>query len=135
METLITLANGDVTAPDKLRHYFDTVFAAEDGGEEFAVNLEHIWRVGYSRKDVAVRALVTQFSEGIDWPIVATLSKVSVVAILITFADHHCCCCISGLMRGSNQSLFSELVTVGPYKLPLRLSQLVCVVEDGLLGT
>jgi phage antirepressor YoqD-like protein len=69
MESLITLANGDVTAPEKLRHYFDTVFAAEDSGEEFAVNLEHIWRIGYSRKDVAVRALLGQFAEGIDFQV------------------------------------------------------------------
>lgn len=74
MESLITLANGDMTAPDKLRHYFDTVFAAEDGGEEFAVNLEHIWRVGYSRKDVAVRALITQFTEGIDFEVSRTIA-------------------------------------------------------------
>lgn len=75
MNTLITLANGDMTAPDKLRHYFDTVFAAEDGGEEFAVNLEHIWRVGYSRKDVAVRALITQFTEGIDFEVSRTIAE------------------------------------------------------------
>lgn len=75
MEALITLANGDLTAPDKLRHYFDAVFAAEDGGEEFAVNLEHIWRVGYSRKDVAVRALLHQFTEGIDFELSRTIAE------------------------------------------------------------
>lgn len=67
MDNLITLANGDVTAPDKLRHYFDTVFASEDSGEEFPVNLEHIWRIGYTRKDNAVAALRKSFLEGVDF--------------------------------------------------------------------
>ena len=65
----VVLANGDIAETHKLRHYFDTVFAAEDSGQEFAVNLEHIWRVGYSRKDVAVRALVTQFLQGSDYEV------------------------------------------------------------------
>ncbi len=67
MNTLITLANGDLTAPEKLRHYFETVFAAEESGEEFAVNLSHVWRIGYGRKDNAVAALRKRFVEGIDY--------------------------------------------------------------------
>ncbi|GAB2866298.1 phage antirepressor KilAC domain-containing protein [Hymenobacter ruber] len=70
MESLITLANGDVTAPDKLRHYFDTVFAAEDSGEEFPVTMSGgIWRIGYTRKDNAVAALRKTFVEGVDYQV------------------------------------------------------------------
>lgn len=75
MENLITLANGDVTAPEKLRQYFDTVFAAEEGGEEFAVNLSHVWRIGYATKGGAVKALQKSFVEGVDYRVVIQLDE------------------------------------------------------------
>ena len=65
----IVLANGDLTETNKLRSYFDTVFAAEDSGDEFAVNLEHIWRVGYTRKDTAVAALTANFAQDVDYQV------------------------------------------------------------------
>ena len=46
-----------------MRHYFDTVFAAEDSGKKFAVNLEHVWRIGYATKEAAVKALTRQKHE------------------------------------------------------------------------
>ncbi|NVO31196.1 phage antirepressor KilAC domain-containing protein [Hymenobacter lapidiphilus] len=76
MEALqITLANGDVTAPEKLRHYFEAVFAAEDSGEEFAVRLSSVWRIGYGRKADAVAALRKSFVEGVDFEVLRQLPE------------------------------------------------------------
>lgn len=65
--TPIALANGSVTQASKLRVYFDRVFQAEESGEEFPVQLAHIWPIGYSRKDNAVAALRKNFVQGTDY--------------------------------------------------------------------
>lgn len=66
-QSLISLATGVTTTPDKLKAYFDQVFAAEDSGDEHPVNLAHIWPIGYTRKDNAVAALRKNFVEGVDF--------------------------------------------------------------------
>ena len=71
----ITLANGSVTAPEKLRHYFDTVFAAEDSGQEYPVNLSDVWRIGYAAKAGAVKALHKGFVEGVDFEVFRQLDE------------------------------------------------------------
>lgn len=53
--------------PDSLRGYFSKIFEADDSGEEFPVNLERVWRAGYSRKDAAARALQAKFEEGVAY--------------------------------------------------------------------
>ena len=63
----IPLANGSVTHPDKLRAYFDRVITAEQSGQEFAVSLDDVWRIGYASRDTAVRALKKGFVEGVDY--------------------------------------------------------------------
>ena len=68
-EIQIILANGTVTAPEKLRHYFDTPFAAEESGEEFPAKLEHVWRIGYLTKDAAVKSLKKKFTQDIDYQV------------------------------------------------------------------
>ena len=75
MENQITLANGDVTQPEKMRHYFDTVFAAEDSGKKFAVNLEHVWRIGYATKEAAVKALTKNFAQDVDYQFLVQLDE------------------------------------------------------------
>lgn len=68
MEALqIALANGEIAQTDSLRGYFAKIFEADDSGAEFPVNLEHVWRVGYARKDSAVDALRKNFIEGTDY--------------------------------------------------------------------
>jgi phage antirepressor YoqD-like protein len=68
MEALqIALANGELAQTESLRSYFARIFEADGSGTEFPVNLEHVWRVGYSRKDAAVRALQSKFVEGVDY--------------------------------------------------------------------
>ena len=63
----ISLANGSVTHPDKLRAYFERVIAAEQSGKEFAVSLDDVWRIGYASRDAAVKALKKGFVEGVDY--------------------------------------------------------------------
>lgn len=68
MEALqITLADGRITQYDKLREYFAGIFEAEKSGEEYPVELAHVWPIGYTRKDNAVAALRKNFVEGVDY--------------------------------------------------------------------
>jgi phage antirepressor YoqD-like protein len=68
MESLqIILADGRITYSDKLHEYFISIFRAEDSGEEFPVELSHVWPIGYSRKDNAVAALRKNFVQGVDY--------------------------------------------------------------------
>ena len=63
----IPLANGSVTHPDKLRAYFERVITAEQSGQEFAVSLDDVWRIGYASRDAAVKALRKNFVEEVDF--------------------------------------------------------------------
>lgn len=65
----IPLANGSVTHPDKLRAYFERVITAEQSEEEFAVSLDDVWRIGFPRKDHAVRVLRKEFVQGVDYQV------------------------------------------------------------------
>jgi len=67
MEELITLADGRPAHTDKLREYFNGILRAEESGEEYPVDLMHIWPIGYTRKDNAVAALRKSFVEGVDY--------------------------------------------------------------------
>ena len=77
----IPLANGSVTQASKLRTYFDKVIQAEETGEDFPVKLAHVWPIGYSRKDTAVRALITKFVQGIDYQSVRILVEREIGAV------------------------------------------------------
>lgn len=69
----IILKNGDAAEADKIRAYFTGLFTAEDTGEDFPVNLDHVWRIGYPRKDHAVRALRKDFAEGLDFQVLPNI--------------------------------------------------------------
>lgn len=71
----IALANGDVTQTEKLRSYFDKLFKAEDSGEDYPCQLEHVWKVGYASKGSAVKALRKNYTEGVDFEVVIQLDK------------------------------------------------------------
>ncbi|MBX0290133.1 phage antirepressor KilAC domain-containing protein [Hymenobacter sp. HSC-4F20] len=66
-ETTLTLANGTTAESSKIKNYFASVFQAEQTGEQFVVNLDHVWRIGYTAKSSAVRALRKNFIEGVDY--------------------------------------------------------------------
>ena len=78
MEALqIALADGRTTQADKLHDYFSGIFRAEESGEEYPVELGHIWPIGYTRKDSAVRALENNpsFTKGIDYEVFRTIAE------------------------------------------------------------
>ena len=63
-----------MTHPSKLRAYFERVIAAEQSGEEFAVSLADVWRIGYASRDAAVKALKKGFVEGVDYQLSVQLA-------------------------------------------------------------
>ncbi|UOG77657.1 phage antirepressor KilAC domain-containing protein (plasmid) [Hymenobacter tibetensis] len=64
---VIQLPNGHPTNSAKLQRYFTTILQAERTGELFPVLLDHVWPIGYARKDGAVKALRSKFTEGHDY--------------------------------------------------------------------
>ena len=75
MENLITLANGHPAKAEKLQRYFEGIFSAEDSGEQFPVELEFVWPIGYAAKEGAVKALRNKFIQGIDFQVSVHLAE------------------------------------------------------------
>ena len=50
-----------------VKDYFQKVFELNESGNEFPVDLEDVWPLAFSRKDVAVRELTNKFIEGVDY--------------------------------------------------------------------
>lgn len=64
VDTLVL--SGSSTASE-LERYFTGIMELSGSCEEFPVDLDAIWRIGYRRKDIAVRALRNEFVEGEDY--------------------------------------------------------------------
>ncbi|TGD80822.1 phage antirepressor KilAC domain-containing protein [Hymenobacter wooponensis] len=75
MDTLIQLQDGPATTPAKLQKYFTRILQAERSGQEFCVNLHDIFRIGYARKDNAVKALRKGYLEDVDYQVVRNLAE------------------------------------------------------------
>ena len=69
MSTEISLIVGPPSTDEKLGDYFRGLSAAEASGLAFPAELEDVWRISYSRKDVAVRSLTENFIENVDYQI------------------------------------------------------------------
>jgi len=54
---------------NEIKTYFEKVLEVKNLGEEFPVNLDEVWALVYDRKDVAVRALKSDFMQGIDYQV------------------------------------------------------------------
>lgn len=52
---------------EQIKQYFQGIVALNNSSEEFPINLDDIWPIAYSRKDHAVRQLLMDFYEGIDF--------------------------------------------------------------------
>lgn len=52
---------------EQVKQYFAAVMALSQRNEEFPVNLDDVWSLVFSRKDVAVRLLKSDFIEGDDY--------------------------------------------------------------------
>ena len=101
----IPLANGSVTHPDKLRAYFERVIAAEQSGEEFAVNLDDVWRIGYATKGGAVKVLRKNFVKDIDYQSFIQLDEREIGATSVeTF--HLSVSCLEYLAVRANRDVF-----------------------------
>lgn len=61
---------------EQLKQYFMGIVELNKSSEEFPINLDDIWPIGYSRKDPAVRTLRNEFLEGEDF-IVKDSSQIS----------------------------------------------------------
>lgn len=52
---------------EQLKQYFMGIVELNKSSEEFPINLDDIWPIGYSRKDPAVRTLIAEFIDGEDY--------------------------------------------------------------------
>jgi hypothetical protein len=54
-----------------VRTYFEYLFKAEESGDPYPVDLDHVWALTYKTKFAAKRALTTakEFYEGVDYHI------------------------------------------------------------------
>ncbi|MGI4873158.1 MAG: phage antirepressor KilAC domain-containing protein [Janthinobacterium lividum] len=76
MESLqIILADGRLAQSDKLREYFSGIFQAEESGEQYPVELGHVWPIGYAAKEGAVKALRKQFVQDVDFQVFVQLAE------------------------------------------------------------
>lgn len=53
--------------PSDIERYFRGVLALDQQDKVFSVNLDDVWQLAYTRKDVAVRALKANFIENVDY--------------------------------------------------------------------
>ena len=60
---------------EQLQSYFENVLRLSKSGSEFPINLDDVWRVCYSEKGKAVRALTSVFIEGTDYEVFAQDGK------------------------------------------------------------
>ena len=56
-----------MSQPSEIQIYFQKIAELADSGEEFPVDLDEVWPLVYSRKDVAVKTLEKSFVESIDY--------------------------------------------------------------------
>ena len=101
----ISLANGSVTPPDKLRAYFERVIAAEQSGQEFPVSLDDVWRIGYAAKAGAVKAVRKNFVKSVDYQSFIQLDERDVGATSVEIF-HLSVSCLEFLAVRSNRDVF-----------------------------
>lgn len=55
------------SSSEDIKSYFMAILSLSKSGSEFPVNLDEVWPLVYARKDNAVRELVANFIQGIDY--------------------------------------------------------------------
>ena len=58
------------SSESQIKNYFEAVVKLNESDSKFPVNLNDVWMLEYSRKDVSVKALKANFIQGIDYEIV-----------------------------------------------------------------
>lgn len=66
-EPVATLQLSKSSTEEQIKQYFQGIVVLNNSSEEFPINLDDIWPIAYSRKDHAVRQLLIDFYEGIDF--------------------------------------------------------------------
>ena len=104
----LMLKTGRKAEEDKIRKYFSDVFSAEESGEEFPVNLEYVWPIGYGAKEAAVKALKKKFHEGIDYQaLVQTYDLPGLAAGMTRRVEYHLTVsCMEYFAVRSNREVF-----------------------------
>ena len=105
--TQLLLADGGTALSAKLHTYFTTVFQAEDSGEEFPVELDHVWRIGYATKGGAVKALRKNFVKDLDYQSFIQINKREVGATSVE-VYHLSVSCLEYLSVRSNREVFKR---------------------------
>jgi hypothetical protein len=75
METNIQIMLTKSSTENEIKTYFKRVLELKQSGEEFPVNLELVWPLVYSEKGKAVRALISEFIESVDYQVLAQNGK------------------------------------------------------------
>lgn len=57
------------SSSDQLKSYFTAIFQLNQAGEEFPIDLDDVWPLVYPRKDHAVRALMANFMQDVDYKV------------------------------------------------------------------
>ena len=57
------------SANEQVKDYFNIIHRLWESGERFPINLDDVWPTVYGRKQEAVRALVHDFIEGVDYQV------------------------------------------------------------------
>ena len=74
---VIPLKTGVTTTGQEVRAYFDGLFAAEQSGEQFPVNMDDVWPFAFVTKGEAKSALLkaTEFVEGQDFGVIRQMPE------------------------------------------------------------
>ena len=57
------------SSSEEIKAYFNAILRLAKASEEFPVNLDEVWMLVYPRKDHAVRDLIDNFIEGVDYQV------------------------------------------------------------------
>lgn len=84
---------------EQLKQYFQRIVELNNSNEEFPINLDDIWPIGYTRRDNAIRDLKNGFYEGEDY-VIKGLSQVPDYQFLLKIEENP-----NNLQMSENQSL------------------------------
>lgn len=72
---------------EQLKQYFMGIVELNKSSEEFPINLDNIWPIGYTRRDNAIRDLKNAFYEGEDY-VIKDLSQMPDYQVFLKFEEN-----------------------------------------------
>lgn len=73
MESNIILTKG--SSSEEIKNYFQAILKLSQADNEFPINLDEVWPLVYSEKSKAVRALIENFIQDVDYQVFAQNGK------------------------------------------------------------